>query len=74
MFFANLILIVLPVTHALVFPKPHEPDDKLSNIPMSFPKQTWYHPSDHPVHALFKRDDATDNTTYAPVGSPGKSV
>ncbi|KAJ6630408.1 hypothetical protein B0H10DRAFT_1774810 [Mycena sp. CBHHK59/15] len=32
---------------------------------------TWYHPSDHPVHALFKRDGSTDGIQYAPVGSDG---
>ncbi|KAJ7433845.1 carbohydrate esterase family 4 protein [Mycena galericulata] len=31
---------------------------------------SWYHGSDHPVNALFKRGPATDGVTYAEVGSP----
>ncbi|KAE9410519.1 glycoside hydrolase/deacetylase [Gymnopus androsaceus JB14] len=31
----------------------------------------WFHPRDHPVHQLFRRDDATtDGATYPQVGSP----
>ncbi|KAK7039785.1 carbohydrate esterase family 4 protein [Favolaschia claudopus] len=29
----------------------------------------WYHDSDHPVHALFRRGNKTDGVTYAAVGS-----
>lgn len=35
---------------------------------------TWFHPPDHPVHALFRRQNGTDLSTdgmnYPPVGSP----
>ena len=75
----NLVLIALPVTYALVLQKPREPgayDHSHNIVPTSLHSQTWYHPEDHPVHALFRRatDDSADNITYAPVGSPGKSV
>ena len=32
---------------------------------------TWYHPQDHPVHALFRRDILTDGHDYPSVGSQG---
>ncbi|KAJ7771364.1 hypothetical protein DFH07DRAFT_804088 [Mycena maculata] len=35
---------------------------------------TWYHDSDHPVNALFKRAPTTDGITYAEVGSPAWSA
>ncbi|KIY49201.1 glycoside hydrolase/deacetylase, partial [Fistulina hepatica ATCC 64428] len=36
---------------------------------------TWYHPPDHPAHALFRRADLyTDGHQYAEVGSPAWSA
>ncbi len=33
---------------------------------------SWYHPRDHPIHALFRRSNIpTDGHFYPPVGSPG---
>lgn len=70
---SNLILIALPVIHALVLQKPHESNDYDRSHSNVRPSQTWYHPSDHPVHALFKRASEENGTTYVPVGSPGTS-
>ncbi|KAF8812434.1 glycoside hydrolase/deacetylase [Phlegmacium glaucopus] len=72
----NLILIALPLTHALVLQKLHEYDDHdhSHNVRISLPSQTWYHPQDHPVHALFKRAAEANGTSYAPVGSPAWSA
>lgn len=77
----NLILTALPVIHALVLQKLHESDDydHALNVLMPPPKtsQTWYHPKDHPVHALFKRatdDNEANIPSYAPVGSSGTSI
>lgn len=34
---------------------------------------SWYHEADHPVHALFRRDIATDGGDYPEVGTPSTS-
>ncbi|KAJ6539347.1 hypothetical protein B0H19DRAFT_1269671 [Mycena capillaripes] len=47
----------------------HRHHDHSHTISKRLPS-TWYHRSDHPVHALFKRDAATDGATYDQVGSP----
>jgi hypothetical protein len=40
----------------------------------STPSRTWSHPQGHPIHALFRRQNATvlstDGTYYPQVGSP----
>ena len=64
----NLILVALGITHA-----PERNDLSHNNAAMSQPSQTWYHPPDHPVHALFGRAPNDSPQNYAPVGSPGKS-
>ncbi|KAJ3778896.1 carbohydrate esterase family 4 protein [Lentinula raphanica] len=33
------------------------------------PSNEWFHPRDHPVHKLFRRDADTDGVSYAQVGS-----
>ncbi|KAJ7700092.1 hypothetical protein B0H17DRAFT_1196088 [Mycena rosella] len=48
-------------------------DDHVHTTAKRLPS-TWYHRSDHPVNALFKRDAATDGATYAQVGSPAWSA
>lgn len=68
----SFILIALPVTHALTLPKWH--DLSHESVPLTDPSPTWYHPLGHPVHALFKRTLDDSPETYAPVGSPGKSI
>ncbi|KAF7336102.1 Carbohydrate esterase family 4 protein [Mycena venus] len=35
---------------------------------------TWFHDSEHPVHELFRRGDATDGVTYSTVGSQAWSA
>ncbi|KAJ6599066.1 hypothetical protein DFH09DRAFT_1129999 [Mycena vulgaris] len=47
----------------------HRHDDHAHTAAKHLPS-TWYHGSDHPVNALFKRGAATDGITYAQVGSP----
>ncbi|KAJ4478081.1 chitin deacetylase [Lentinula aciculospora] len=34
------------------------------------PSNEWFHPRDHPVHRLFRRDADTDSISYPEVGSP----
>ncbi|XP_006460101.1 hypothetical protein AGABI2DRAFT_219773 [Agaricus bisporus var. bisporus H97] len=64
MLLASLLFIV-PVFSAIVpgTSEPHEP-----SLTTSLDAR-WYHDSDHPVHALFRRGP-TDGVAYAPVGSP----
>lgn len=66
MLLASLLFIV-PVFSAIVpgTSEPHEP-----TLTTSLGAR-WYHDSDHPVHALFRRGP-TDGVAYAPVGSSRK--
>ncbi|KAI0638210.1 hypothetical protein C8Q77DRAFT_1153878 [Trametes polyzona] len=49
---------------------PHDTHDHDHSVRRALPN-TWYHPEDHPVHALFRRaDEKTDGATYAAIGSP----
>ncbi|KAJ3736366.1 chitin deacetylase [Lentinula guzmanii] len=38
-------------------------------IVQRLPSNEWFHPRDHPVHRLFRRDADTDGISYAQVGS-----
>ncbi|KAJ7890800.1 hypothetical protein B0H13DRAFT_2234871 [Mycena leptocephala] len=61
-----LLLPLLSTAHPT-----HRRHDAHSHTTSKRLPSTWYHRSDHPVHELFRRDVATDGTTYAQVGSPG---
>ncbi|KAJ7027130.1 carbohydrate esterase family 4 protein, partial [Mycena alexandri] len=59
-------LCVLPLLTA-ASPARHDDHEHSHNVAKRLPS-AWFHDSDHPVHALFKRG-ATDGVTYPPVGS-----
>jgi hypothetical protein len=47
-------------------------NDNAHHVHKALPS-TWFHPDNHPVHALFKRAPG-DGVTYPPVGSPGPFI
>ncbi|KAI0750852.1 hypothetical protein C8Q80DRAFT_1306961 [Daedaleopsis nitida] len=58
-------LLVLAATLSSVTAHPAHDHDDVVNAALP---GDWYHPEDHPVHALFKRGD--DGVNYAAVGTP----
>ncbi|KAG5724345.1 Chitin deacetylase [Termitomyces sp. T112] len=60
------LFFAFPLAHAARFRVPHDHSHSVEKrLPTS-----WYQPEDHPVHALFKRDQPTDGTNYPQVGTP----
>ncbi|KAH9936960.1 carbohydrate esterase family 4 protein [Amylocystis lapponica] len=75
MAFRSLFLLscLIPLSFAALVPQPtrtqlHDAHDHPA-IAARLP-DTWYHREDHPAHALFRRNQSTDGSDYAPVGSP----
>ncbi|KAJ7923398.1 chitin deacetylase [Mycena leptocephala] len=63
-----LTLLFVPLLSAASVLQRRYDHDHSHDVAKRLPS-TWYHHPDHPVHALFRRDAATDGITYAPVGS-----
>ncbi|KAK7044290.1 carbohydrate esterase family 4 protein [Favolaschia claudopus] len=63
-FLATLLALPL-LSYASVYPR-HDDHPHTDSNPLP---STWYHDSNHPVHALFRRGDNSDGSNYAAVGS-----
>ncbi|KAJ7084618.1 carbohydrate esterase family 4 protein [Mycena belliarum] len=63
----TLTVLLLPLFSVVAARNRHSHDHS-HGVAKRLP-DAWYHPDDHPVHALFKRGGATDGLTYPAVGS-----
>ncbi len=68
-FWISLTLLALPFLARTGAAHPGHSHEIRSPLP-----ETWFHPRDHPVHSLFRRQTGTgpptDGITYPQVGSP----
>lgn len=65
---AAAFLLLLPLSssvHGAAIPR-NDNDNDVSQTPPN----SWFHDDNHPAHALFRRQDAPDTTTFPEVGSP----
>lgn len=67
--FASFLALPFRLIHAAAVPLHFDDQNHVQRISES--DTSWYHSSDHPAHALFRRQsDPSDGVTYATVGSP----